>query len=371
MIERNNAVARWARFATRLRQAVHDVRHERSGTETVVHYWDTSCLWIAAWGSPFDQNADAMDVLAASLLSAGRIRGISLLKAHRDEFAVSIGKSDEFESFQVADEEWIDRLRGHLDEEDLDGLIELLGSKVPDTRELVEQLAQASPHLFAVVESIAPRGLQRVTRLFEEPTPRLLLRHLGPPTEDIVDRTSYREALQFLTELRPTRAFGNAVDAAAVVALQILAAQAAAGGSTILPRFYTSSVHTRALLASPAVSPQLGIWVESNEPVPYADTVLRDAEYYVLRAAFPALGFGSQNDLSSPPGWQLEELDRLSVGLHESLRSGEADFLNFVVQSVAFGDRSVADTFDELPGRRVCSERKDIVLHNRSRTRQG
>ena len=384
-----------ARFAIALRQAIHDLDHESrargSGVPpthadsylsrgTLVHYWDTDCVYWPAFGfrGYRDDHAQTRrsaveaaseDRLVQALFSAGFLGHVALIGPHRNEFAVLLNG---YINHQVNGGDDRRHLRRFVREQ---GLSDLMSSFVAAANEVrcpndgsalraaVEQLALLDRSAFVHVEGLAGTWASRLHKLVKEDG--LLIGSAPTPSlQDIVGDPLFARFSEALTNERDLgsdqetessrlqrrsrfdRSAQTAADAAALCAIAMLNRR---GG--IFPRFYSASPAIRRVLENHDWAREaFSYHFTTRRGRDVDDTVFRDSYYYFVRAAFPALrrpGSETRGPQRSP---DLQELRDLSRVLNDTLLIGAAD-LEKTVESWRFTDgRSAGEVIAEMEG---------------------
>lgn len=378
------------RFARGLRQAIHDLDHESiSNTRgalaasdcgcpargTLVHYWDTDCLYWPAMGyrgyrSNGTRGASARrtdqgyDPLVQALFSAGFLGRVALIGPHENEFARIIKSYVERQVESVDDRNY---LRRFVRERGLDCLMGDFASAVSlslagdetGLRDAVKQLSRLDSTAFVDVESLRGTWADRLSRLLREnglllsSVQTLSVREIREDSlfhrfvEALgVERRSADPLTSTDSEGRDNRALQTATDAAALTAVAILNKR---GG--LFPRFYTSSPSIRRVFTKHEWARDAFSFEFTTKRGQHAkDTVLRDGYYYFLRATLPALRRKDSVRAVGPVAPGLQELRDLSRYLNEALPAGE-DELRHATSEWHFSDgATAADVIETIEG---------------------
>jgi len=315
--------ARLARFASALKQAVHDVGHEHGPGIRVTHFWDADSLHfpVAGFRGYHENTSLQRHQFIQALLSAGYIQPVSLLPTHRVElFAHIQGLERTDRGTQTSYSAQLDAfLTEHSHELRSLAAFEETYRNRRDVGidEAVALLQDLDRHQFTLVEATVSPWEERAARLFKrgyvtQPSAARLptMSHvLRDPRFDMFIRGLRRHG----NENR--RPMSDAIDAAALTTLAILNERAPARDRGLYPRFHTSSATLRTLYREETwVRENFAFRLNPNEPEP-TGTIWRGTYYYRLRTFFPSLRFSG---VALNGGPALAELEALLEDLGEA-----------------------------------------------------
>jgi hypothetical protein len=340
----NDSNSSTLRFLRTLEQAVHDARHEADGTARIVHFWDDDSLYLPIRGalalngkypSSFDRNE-----LVQSLFSAGFLGPVRLLRPHRSEL---IGQIAAWQNDRARFEggRTIANQLGSEEIRSVEKILDSFGDQVMNdhiARETVAAFGQLTDRAFVVFESLVGTWHSRLDRLVRSGL--LGLEGSGLSLRSIRAQPEYEVIALKLNRVRSGQyPLATAIDAAALTAVIHMNRVAPKSSPRIYPRFFTSSAALIRLYQGDREFSSLLRFPRGKNSMP--GTVWRDADYYFLRAIFPALRVGGAATPLDPTvglGPTLDELDSL-VDTLRSLRH-DASALNVFVQDHYFDDES-------------------------------
>lgn len=339
------ARSKYKSFAVALMQAIHDFDHEQSADTgagddcdeqakrgSLVHFWDTDCLYGPAFGfrgNPRDGRSD-LDHLVQALFSAGFLGKVSMVSPHSNEFARLLERYVQARSEETSSQRIL--LREYVNEHGLESLMSSLAYAANEgldsdeaLREAISQLALLDRATFPLVEALGGTWDGRVRRLVGEGGLIQRSSSLMPELSEILDHSLFDPLSEALRDERSRSKAGNrrdnmelgvATDAAALCTVLILGKQ-----GSIFPRFYTSSPTILRVLKNHDWAARAFEYEFETGERRVTDTVFRNSEYYFLRATMPALHRPDAPRSPVPEGPTLSELRDLSHSLNEALES--------------------------------------------------
>jgi hypothetical protein len=347
------------RFASRLTQAVHDVKHEIDPGADLIHFWDDDSLFVPIRGVASiveDAEQSVEDMLAQALYSSGFLGAVGMTLPHRSELlgqlATWLKDGDTAPSFASQKANFLRRRPITQVGEVLD----LIDPEVAFTEETIDDvlrhLRQLNPLSFVYVEALSGEWRARWHRLVE--AQHLLDMGLyGPSTEEVLDSELFDLfANEIAVRRGPNRSLATAIDAAALTALAILNQQSTGRSRPLYPRFFTSSGTLQRIYSEvPWVKRAFAFDLGSDRHLADEGTVWRDSSYYFLRSLFPALRLAGM-DLGARMD-EFLELQSLAYDLNHALRTDAQHALRLVGGYVFANDTHLLDIVDDLEKSRM------------------
>lgn len=351
-------------FAMNLDQAVHDEHHFRSHDGRVVHFWDTDSIFFTAFGfrALKANQMSTKETLAQALLSAGLLGKVSILSHHRVElFANLEDRVERISADQLSDKselaKFLDTFPTVQDSlEDVAPAIRQAMSSNPSIaglRSAFEALRTIEPEAFILLEAASGTLAQRYRKILLDSGVLDYSAATLPGTKQILADPRYPMFEEGVERSRRDRRFfrisQNAADAAALTALAILIDRASFEDPPVLPRFFTSAPSLQHLYRTEA-------WVRQELSYPIRSernrrgTIWRTADYYILKAMFPALA----SDVPTPEHAIVpsvptyEELSWLSRQLIRSILLGDETLEKFVDSYLLSDGAVLSDVIDDF-----------------------
>lgn len=345
---------RVTRFANALAFALYDRKVEARGS-AIIHYYDADVILDMVLGierGDIYLQKDSEQALVRALLSAGFLGDMHMLRPHVFELNENLRRE---ERSRLSDEQFQGKARGFLTKTGiLDKMAQLheivdgatpLPSDNQETRiqRFVHALGQVAGETFARMEQCHGRWPSRLHRYLHRKENRLCLDRLGPETETLLKDCGSQlyEINRRLMRRRPERSLNVFQDAAALTILHSMIQAVASTEPVEVVRFYTETVAVREAIEedadlrkmlsySPSILPGL-------EAPAGAELVLRDSQYYIVRAVFPVLS----PDNKDTDEEALGNLDKLSSEL-KGLESHPEE-LERAIEELKYDGRSLGD----------------------------
>lgn len=333
-----------------LSAAIHDVKHERAGDATVLHFWDADSVFFPIRGfmglSEEGRGAQLpADRLVQALFAGGFLGRVHLLRPHRDELLsqVAAWQRDSSTERHIRAERRAEFLR--TDEvADVRELSELIEHHSPldeeEVRECMRRLRSLSAESFVAFEAVGGDWAGRFRRLVTDTGLISLKKHGSAPIEIMKDPNFDVLASELSSRRHGSKPLSSAIDAAALLSLTQLVAASNSGQSRVFPRFFTSSTNVKHLYEGSSFLKESLTYDYYTDGQIVRGTAWRTAEYYYLRAAFSVLQMNGTIAEFDGRGPSFEDLENLSRELREAVSqgSGRADKL---ANDYVFHDRNV------------------------------
>jgi len=343
---------RVARFARALGLSLYDRELELNGIPIVFYHDADVVLGVIMGLEAQDYGRSPHQLVVRALLSCGFLGKIHMLRPHAFELNKELGRQSQFAT--IRDQEaFLDKAREFLRSKGIwdamSQLDDVVTGKGPDdgsderdrVERFVEILRKKPGEIFARIEQANGTWCHRLRRYerdkilsFDKMGPEMY--ELLPANEDVVCKIN-----KILGAKRPGLSINVFQDAAALTCLVYFIRQREEESSSEIVRFYTETMtnlgeliygddELRSLL-SYKTAPVSGMAAPIDSEV-----VIRDADYFVMRAWFAELTMtGGRGSLGT-----LEDLKTLSEKIEDTLSSSEADF-DEAMKQIELGGREL------------------------------
>ncbi len=331
------------RFSSALALALIDTEIERQ--RTIHYYFDADVVVNVVLGFLQFQNTqselDRREYVVQALLSEGLLCPLRILRPHALELEAILRSQPNYRTDGELDHlkkqfsDFIDQRGVARTLQDLDNILDGSASDKDKQREFLSLVRQHAPRAFYALEFVNGTWTQRLKRLHERGL--LLFEASSPDVHLLVGTREVQTIKGELGRARPLATdLANLFDAVGLVSLNWLQRQ----GQSV--RFYTETKALQTLVrhhpAALDLMTERGL--DGDRKVP----ILRDTEYFLMRANFEALSFGTPTDNGLI---NRDELVYLSAQLVSVLESSPSRAIDMACKT-RLGDRHLSEVIREL-----------------------
>jgi hypothetical protein len=354
----NGIRLRVERFANALALALFDRELEFLG-EKITYYYDTDVIFKMIMGLEVEvagSSASSEELLVRALLSCGYLGEFCMLRPHAFELNEELRRQKQFST--VRDQNaFLAKARGFLRSKQILEIMSVLHDVATGdgafafenenarVRHFLGILKDSPGRTFACIEQVNGTWWERLQRYYDKEL--LCLHKLGPEVQELL--RTHEEVLRRINAIllmyRPRYTINVFQDAVALTILHELIRARDEGASNEIVRFYTETAPMREAIYSNEslrglLSYQTLLAHEVHTP-PGAEVVVRDSNYFIMRAWFEELALEAADaDMSS-----LEALKSLSMRL-EDLLYLRGDSLEKAISGVRHDGRELGDLID-------------------------
>lgn len=346
------------RFRRALDAALHDRAIERSG-ETISYYYDADVM-VAVVGGLLDRNVQITAAyqrmnLVRALLSSGFLGKIRMLRPHVLELDSEVrGYPDLTRKGHAGD--YARRVRAFIEShgvaKEMENLRTIIKSKTNDNdivRAFIHFMQESGYRSFPILEMANGTWVERLRRLMSY---NFAFEGGGPDLRSVLESTTFIRVHESLTQESGLHrsAGSNLRDATALALLHEAVVARDSGEQTPYVRFYTETTTLQRLWARHSAIRKMLTYNSSVEPSDF-DFVVRDPDYYILRAAFQELRFPGVDIVERSGGeatW--DELVHIASELRTALSEGTRDVREHL-ETLELGGvrlREVVEEFESL-----------------------